>query len=78
MGSMHCDIMSKCTEPMEMLRVNPKAVCLSLLANLERHKRLNPQEQSAVLLALQKTGISVDRVLANFSREAIEAVQKSI
>ena len=61
-----------------MLRLHPKAVCRSLLADLDKHQRLNPKEQSVILLALQKTGISIERVYASFSRIAIEAVEKSI
>ena len=61
-----------------MLRLHPKAVCRSLLADLDKHQRLNPKEQSVILLALQKTGINLDRVLASFSRVAIAEIEKSI
>jgi len=62
------------TEPMN--RVAPAAVCRQLITNLDRHKRLNPQEQATVLLALKNTGIEVDRVLADLSRQTAQSLLK--
>ena len=55
-------------------RVAPAAVCRTLLENLDIHKRLNDNEQAEVLIALAKTGIKVERVLADLSRNTIRRV----
>ena len=71
-------MMSPCTqETNAMNRVAPAAVCRQLIANLDRHKRLNDSEQSEVLLALQNTGIGVDRILASLTRQTLDSALKS-
>ena len=56
----------------DMNRIHPSAVCRQLIANLETHKRLSKDEQTAILSAIQNTGIPVERVLADLSRNVIE------
>ena len=61
-----------------MNRVAPSAVTRQMIANLENHKRLTQNEQATVLHALQKTGITVDRILANLSRQTLTELLKAI
>ena len=52
-------------------RVQPQAVCRQLLSQLDRHKRLSHEEEMEVLAALQKTGVSTERILADLARSTI-------
>ena len=67
-----------CQEDLNMNRVQPAAVCRQLIANLEKSKRLDKSEQAAVLHALEKTGIDVNRILANISKQALKTLLSEI
>ena len=70
--------MTACIEDETVNRVAPKAVCRSLLANLDSHKRLSINEQSAVLDALKKAKIDPDRVIADMSRNTIHLLMQNL
>ena len=57
-----------------MNRVHPSAVCRQILTNLDSHKGLTESEQTAILHAIEDTGIVVERVLADLSRQTINVV----
>ena len=62
---------------MEKLRVSPGAVARSLLRNLDKFDPLSPREEATIIRSIEKSGISVDRMLAHLSRNTIKELLKS-
>ena len=61
---------------MGKLRIHPRAVCRNLISALDAHKPLSGKDERRVLYAIEKTGISLERVLASLSKGAIERLLK--
>jgi hypothetical protein len=63
---------------MAHLRINPKAVCRSLLTTLDAYKPLSATDEDRVIHAIKTTGISTERVLAALSRNTLKEILKNI
>ena len=63
---------------MNSLRINPKAVCRTLLQRLDVYKPLSSTDEARLIDAIESTGINPDRVLASLSRNTLKEVLKNI
>ena len=63
---------------MAHMRINPKAVCRSLLTRLDAYKPLSATDEYKLATAIKTTGISTERVLASLSRNTIKEILKEI
>ena len=63
---------------MRQLRLNPKAVCRTLLQRLDEYQPLSATDEDRVLRAIESTGINPDRVLASLSKNTLKEVLRNI
>jgi hypothetical protein len=65
---------------MHKFRIQPQAVCRTLLGNLDKFKPLTASEEATVLSALKSTGIDscTDRLLAGLSRNTLREILRNI
>ncbi len=63
---------------MKVFRVHPRSVCLNLLTGLDEFETLDSAEQVKVLTALKNTGLDVQRVLADLTRNTIKTVMTQL
>ena len=59
-------------------RVSPGATARQLLTNLKTYKPLSNDEERRVIHAIESTGIPTDRVLADLSRDTLNAILDNI
>jgi ketopantoate reductase len=65
---------------MKNFRIQPQAVCRTLLANLKTYEPLTPQEEDKIIRAVKTSGVdqAVERLLANLSRNTVEKLLQSM
>jgi hypothetical protein len=63
---------------MTKLRINPVCVARTLLHNLKDYAPLTLLEERQIMLAIESTGISADRLLADLSRNTINKLLENL
>ena len=65
---------------MKNFRIQPQAVCRTLLANLNQYEPLTAQEEDKIIRAVKSSGVEsgVERLLANLSRNTVEKLLASM
>ena len=65
---------------MEKFRVQPQAVCRTLLQTLNTYKPLTSSEEQRIISAIENSGVesAVERVLANLSRNTVKSLLESM
>lgn len=65
---------------MNRFRIQPSAVCRTLLGKLSNYKPLSAKEEAQVLSALKSTGIPHvhDRLFAGMGRNTVREILKNI
>ena len=65
---------------MKNFRIQPQAVCRTLLANLKAYEPLSDSEEDKIIRAIDTSGVAnaKERLLANLSRNTVEKLLQSM